>query len=225
MGILDFLFGKRKEAEDRYVPAGIEEDYRKKFYRLENIKCRAFGNGLMLAPYDAAAYFELPDAQVISAFANTPKIKRFLPGLSFETEASTRNMLKQCMLKVESQLGVTYVIRGASVSVPIGMIFVNTPLYNRSAINLAIWTIDFYMSDQFQHKGYMYKALVRVLPEIRIAMGAKKIYALVDTDNYECQKLIGNGLFKRINVSGFENRNNGQPPLVYMADLLSLDNA
>lgn len=200
---------------------GIKEDLRQKFYELEDIKYRSMGGDLMLAPYDAQAYFNYPDASILPALANTVKIRRFLPGLGFNDEKSTKERLKGYMLKAESQLGVTYVIRSSNI--PVGMIMVNSPLYNKNTMGLAIWTVDFYISEILEHKGVMFAALLRVLNEMKTAMGAKEVYATVDKDNEDCKRLLGKGLFTLIDNTGFKNRDkSSEPPLVYMIDLSTI---
>ena len=196
----------------------LVEDNRTIFYALKDIKYRQMGPGLMLAPYDAMAYFQYPDASVLPNLTNTDKIKRFLPGLGFSNEDSCRKRLMGFMHKTEKQLGVTYVLRYNNI--PIGMVFVNTPLYNKKTINLAIWTIDFYISEMMEHHGIMYNAVVRVLNEMKTVMSAKYVYAMVDQDNTDCINLLGNGLFTEIDNTGFRSsNNNGAAPMVYMIDL------
>lgn len=226
MGLFDFLNNGKKKGE-RQEPKqiitednafSIHQDNRKTFYRIEDIRRRSMGGDLMLSPYDAEAYFTYPDAAVLPLLANTDKIKRFLPGLGFTDESSTKKRLEGFMYKVEKQLGVTYVIRGSNV--PIGMVIVNSPLYNSKAINLAIWTIDFYISEAFEHKGIMYQSILRVLNDMKSVMGATVVYALVDRENVDCKKLLGSGLFEQVDNAGFKNADNSEvPPLVYMIDL------
>lgn len=197
--------------------AKINEDHRKRFYNLEDIKYRSMGKDLMLAPYDAFSFFNYPDAEVLPQLTNSEKIRRFLPGLGFTDEASTKKRLQSFIYKVENQLGVTYVIRFSNI--PFGMIFVNTPLYNQKTMNLAIWTIDFYISDIYEHKGLMYHSIVRTLNEMKEAMGAKEVYAIVDKNNHDCINVIGKGLFQSVDNTGFHDGRGGEAPLVYMIDL------
>ncbi|MBR4560325.1 MAG: GNAT family N-acetyltransferase [Bacteroidales bacterium] len=196
----------------------IKQDNRKSFYRLEDIRYRSMGGDLMLCPYDAEAFINYPDASVLPLLANTEKINRFLPGLGFSDESTTKKRLEGYLHKTEKQLGVTYVIRGSNV--PIGMIFINSPLYNSKTINLAIWTIDFYITEAFEHRGIMYNSIIRVLNEMKTIMGVTEVYALVDRDNIDCRKLLGNGLFEQVDNKGFSNSDRSKPaPLVYMIDL------
>lgn len=197
--------------------SSIIEDFRTQFYNLEDIKFRSMGNDLMLAPYDAFSYFNYPDAEVLPILANSQKIQHYLPGLGFTDKVSTKKRLESFMLKTENQLGVTYVIRVSNM--PVGMVLVNTPLYNKKTINLAIWTIDFYISEAYEHTGLMYHSILRVLNEMKNFMGAKAVYAMVDKKNYDCINVIGKGLFNQIDNTGFHDGRGGDAPLVYMIDL------
>ena len=228
MGLLDSLFGNSKKEKDRNqtitytagtkLPADVIEDNRSSFYSLADIKHRRLGPGFMLSPYDAQAYYEFQDAIFLPAIANTDKIKRFLPGLGFTNDVECKKRLKGYLYKTEQQLGVTYVIRYNNN--PAGMIFVNSPLYNKQTINLSIWTIDFFIWEKMEHNGIMYNSILRVLNEMKTAMGAKYVYAMVDQDNTDCINLLGNGLFKKIDNTGFRSSNsNDAAPLVYMINL------
>ena len=197
------------------------EDNRSHFYELEDIKYRLIGSDLMLAPYDAQFFFNAPDCKILPILANTEKIRRFLPNLRFADEESTKKVLESYLYKTENQLGVTYVIRLKNM--PIGMVFVNTPLYNAKSIGKAIWSIDFFIGEPFEHKGIVYTSLVRVLNEMKKNMGAKVVYALVDQDNHDCINLIGKGLFKKVDIEGLVNSQGGQPPFVYFIDIEHTD--
>lgn len=198
----------------------IAEDHRTSFYRLEDIKSRPMGEELMLAPYDVFSLKNYPDSDVLPAIANSDKINRFLPNLGFKDKESTQKHLIGYIMKTEAQLGVTYFIRYNNI--PIGMIFVNTPIYNKKAINLAIWTIDFFISEMLEHEGIVYNSILRVLNEIKTVMNAKVVYALVDQDNHDCINVIGKGLFEKVNIEGFENNENGLSPFVYKIDVSNI---
>ena len=195
----------------------IVEDHRTTFYELENIKYRSMGGDLMLAPYDFNFYLEALDAKILPMLTNTDRIRRFLPGLGFDDEESTKKHLKGYLLQTENQLGVAYFIRLKNL--PIGLVHVDTPLYNEKVIGKAIWTIDFFIAENFEHKGIMFNAVVRVLNEMKNAMGAKVVYALVDQDNIDCVNFMSKGLFKRVSSDGFINKGGGVPPFVYMIDI------
>ena len=195
----------------------IVEDHRTAFYELENIKYRSMGSDLMLAPYDFNFYLEAPDAKILPTLTNTDRIHRFLPGLGFDDEESTKNHLKGYLFQTENQLGVAYFIRLKNI--PIGLVHVDTPLYNKKVIGKAIWTISFFIAEPFENQGIMYNAVLRVLNEMKNAMNAKVVYALVDQDNKDCISFLGKGLFKRVSSDGFLNNSGVLPPFVYMIDI------
>lgn len=199
----------------------IVQDSRKSFYALEDIKPMSIGESWQVAPYDAFWYFQVPDAAILPSLTNTTKIKKFLPGLGFDDEKSAKKKLEGLMLKVEAQMGVTYVIRNQNI--PMGMIFVNSPLYNKQTINLSVWTVDFFISEMVEHKGVMFQSLIRVLNAMKVSMEAKNVYALVDENNADCIKLLGNGLFTKVDNTGFaDNATGSKKPLVYMIDLTKI---
>lgn len=227
MGLFDFFKEKKKNSESNILisveqdvaKSHIKDDQRSTFYNLEDIKTRSMGPELMLTPYDGFFLMKFgdADAQSLTMLAKSEKIQRFLPGLGFTDKETTKKRLMSYILKTESQLGVTYIIRGSNF--PIGMIFVNSPMYNKKTMNLAVWTIDFFIADFFEHKGIMYRSIIRVLNEMKNAMGAKEVYAIVDRNNADCINVIGNGLFHQEDNNGFHDGRGGEDPLVYMIDL------
>ena len=124
------------------------------------------------------------------------------------------------MLKTEAQMGPTYVIRYRNF--PVGMIFVDAPLYNKNAIGVPIWTVDFFIAESFEHKHIMYNSLARVLSQMKTAMRADYVYALVDEANTDCLNIIDNGLFSRVDNTGFATHGSEKKPLVFMIDLTKM---
>ena len=191
------------------------------YYNLEDIRSMRMGESLMIAPYDAGWLLQAPDSQVLPLFANSEKIRRFLPGLGFETEETCRKQLEAICIKTEGGLGFTYFIRLQNF--PIGMITINSPIYNEKTMNLRIWSVDFFIAEQYEHQGLMFNALVRVLNQLK-AMGANFIYALVDVENTSCIRLL-QGLFKdEIENTHFASRNPGEDkPRVFVLDLSTIN--
>ena len=129
-------------------------DFRASFYALKGIKVMSIGESWQIAPYDAFWYFQYPDATILPSLTNTSKIKKFLPWLGFDDENSAKKRLEGFMLKVEAQMGGTYVIRNVS-------------------------------------------------------MGAQNVYTMVDENNIDCIKLIGNGLFAKVDKCRICKQRNG----------------
>lgn len=198
-----------------------QEPFKHSYYRLEDIKSMRMGESLMIAPYDAGWLLQAPDSQVLPLFANSEKIRRFLPGLGFETEESCRKQLEAICIKTEGGLGFTYFVRLQNF--PIGMITVNSPIYNEKTMNLRIWSIDFFITEQYEHKGLMFNALARVLNQLK-GMGIQRVHALVDVENTSCIRLL-KGLFKEeIDNTHFASRNPGDAkPRVFVIDLSTIN--
>ncbi len=186
-----------------------EEPVETSYYNLEDIKVMKMGD-FMICPYDAGWYFQVPDAKILTKFANTDKIRRFLPGLDFSTEKKSKKTLESLFLRAELDMGFTHVIRYNNF--PIGMISINSPSYNKMFMHLHVWSIDLFIVDMFEHKGIMYNALLKVLNQLK-GMGAQYIYAFVDATNTSSLKLLGNGLFQEVdNCLGVN-------PRIFMIDL------
>ena len=193
-----------------------QEPKRESYYNLEDIKTMKMED-YMICPYDAGWFFQAPDAEVIPTLANSTEIRKYLPGLKLDTAKSCKNTLKECLMKTEAGLGITYVIRHQNF--PIGMIILSSPLYNEKAINLRIWTIDFFIIKMFEHHGIMYNSLKKVLYQVK-NMNAKYVYATIDQTNKACINLLGNGFFTEIDNSHFYNKEAiGEKPLVYRINL------
>ena len=194
----------------------FQEPQKDSYYNLEDVKTMRMGD-YMICPYDAMWYFQAPDSSIIPTLANTEEIRRYLPGLNFETEESCKKTLEACLMKTEAGLGITYVIRNQNY--PIGMIMLNSPKYNEKVINLRIWTVDFFITKMFEHKGIMYKSLHKVLNQIK-GMDVNYLYATLDKSNTSCKNLLGNGFFTEIDNSHFYNKEAvEEKPLVYRINL------
>jgi RimJ/RimL family protein N-acetyltransferase len=210
-----------KEEIPNSVSGIKQEPIRQSYYRLEDIKSMRMGESLMIVPYDAGWLLQTPDYKILPLFANSEKIRRFLPGLGFETEESCRKKLEAICVKTEAGLGFTYFIREQGV--PIGMITVDSPLYNAKAMNLRIWSVDFFIIEHCEHQGYMFNALARVLNQLK-GMGIQRVHALVDVQNTSCIRLL-KGLFQQeIDNTHFASRNPGDAkPRVFVIDLSTIN--
>lgn len=205
MGLLDSILGKKEMSEAQCFDISD----------LVQISC---GAGFVLCPYDYGWLIEAPDAKIFNMLANTDKIKKYLPGLDFSTEEKANKTLLSLLVRTEAQMGFTYIIRQNNI--PIGLINVDTPLYNKSFLGIKIWTIDFFILPEFEHQHIMFNTLLRLLDLLKTRIGVEKIHALVDPQNSECLNLISNGLFVEINNSGFVNKvSKGNIPRVFEMDL------
>ena len=156
--------------------SSFEEDNQTSFFQFGDICLRKMGSELCVAPYDTKA----SDADVLHLIADTPEIKKHLPGLNFSDTEQSKKALQGYMFQTETQIDITYVIRQGNF--PIGMIYVHTPKYNIHVVGLKIWTIDFFIASIFDHKGIMKHSLIRVKEQMKSAMGVSKAYALTEPD-------------------------------------------
>jgi len=243
MGLLDFLFGKKEETENKPTQVSsrpisspvsdaasnvasprIEQCFDPVTFPISQVRVKKLGE-IDLAPYDAFWYSSVPDAMLLPLFANTDKIKRFLPGMDFSSETAAKETLKGYMLRTEMGLGVTYVIR--SQNIPMGMIFVNTPNYNQKAMNLYIWTVDFFMFEANEHQGIMFNCLAQVLAIMQQNFRVPKVYAIVNAANSDCINLLynpRNPLFTEEDNFGFKDKDHpGSAPRVFSIDLRKIN--
>lgn len=203
----------------------IVESQRSSYYKTDEIKSISMGENLMIAPYDAMWYFEYlyNDSKFLPLIANSNAIHKYLPGLNFSNQEMTKKTLIGFMLRTEKGLGFTYFIRMNNV--PIGMITVNSPLYNSNpnVLNLNIWTLDFFIAEPFEHKGIMHGALLRVLNQLN-GMGINNVYCVVDASNASCLNFLTNrGLFDEADNAAFKDRNDSQnKPRVFVVDLSTI---
>lgn len=202
----------------------VEEPKQLSYYQTKGIKSMSMGRNLMISPYDAMWYYEFldTDSKLLPLFANSNAIRKYLPGLNFSNPESTKKTLLGHILRTEKGFGFSYFIRINNA--PIGMILVNSPLYNghSNVLNLNIWTIDFFIAEAFEHKGIMYAALLRVLNQLK-NMKVTKIYCMVDSANISCINLINQGLFEEVDNGGFHDRNNPMNiPMLFGIDLSTI---
>lgn len=198
----------------------MEQNYKKLYFKTSDLIQIPCGD-IRLCPYDFGWFTQVPDAQLLSMLANTDRIRKYLPGLDFSSEEKAQKTLEGLVMRPELQLGFTYMIRQENI--PIGMINIDTPLYNSKATGIAIWTIDFFLLPQFEHQHIMYASMLRILDLLKTKIGVNKIYALVDTSNAECLNLVGKGLFMEVDNTHFKNKEvGGYKPKVFELELIKI---
>ena len=220
----DVVDSTHKMNTNNSICAKIEECDSPLSFSLSNVKSIDMG-GLKLVPYDAYWYFSVPDATVLNLLANTDKLKEFMPGVDFSTEEKAKKALEGYMLRTEQGLGITYVIRNQNI--PVGMIFVNTPKYNKIALNLNIWTVDFFAMKSIEHKKIMFNCLCQILSVMKSDFNVPKVYALVNKANIDCLKLIHHPqypLFEEIDNTSFKDKDHpGESPRVFVLNLATMN--
>jgi RimJ/RimL family protein N-acetyltransferase len=135
------------------------------------------------------------DALIFDTFV-TDDIKQFIPGLPVFTGTPSENYFSTLPLKMAYGAGVVLAIR--YVAGLAGLIILDTPLYNRGALGLEVWSIDFFILQPFRGHKLIMKALYHTLKMCKYQMGIDKIYASVDKRNTKCMHIIEKFYFQHI---------------------------
>ena len=185
-------------------------------YKLENLTAMPLGQGLMLAPYDAQRYFELgeTDAQLLSMLSDDA-IKRYLPNMDLSTKESALKFLSNLPLLTETGLSIAYSITANNM--PIGFIFIHTPIFNES-IGLNKWTLTFFMLPPMRGKGLMVASLRRVLYLLKAKLGVSEVYATADKTNTVSHKILQAVYFEPTDIHDVANQG-----VTYVCNLDSLN--
>lgn len=201
----------------------IEEPLRHSYYDLSNVKVMKIDDHFSVAPYDARWLFQVQDDKILPIITNSERIRKFLPNINFKDAESAKNTLTNIVKRTELGYGITYFIRENNI--PIGMVFVNSPLSNRvhDAMNLNVWSVDFFMWEMYEGRCIMFNSLLRIFNQLK-DMGVKRVYALVDISNTQCMRLMKNGLFTEVDNSHFRSREvGGSKPKAFVIDLTISD--
>lgn len=176
------LFNKKK-AEPLAGPSVVN-----KWFSLESVRTIGCGS-FMLVPYDAMWFNEVLDADsmMLHLLGNSKRISDFFR-IDFSSQDKVKQFLQGAMLSVEIGVSITYVIRAQNY--PLGVIIVNTPTKSFKTFQFKEWTLDFFMLDGFENKGYMTSALPRILKVLKEQMHVDEVYFIVDPRNEPCLSLL-----------------------------------
>ncbi len=154
-------------------------------------------------------------------FQTSPNIRKFLPTLNLGSEEDIKQFTKVTTLRTMSGLQFTYGIFFNNILA--GMIFVDSPAFNKPAIGLNEWTLDFFVFGAFEGQGFMGTALPRMMMFLQGTIGVENFYLLVDQDNVRCIKLIQGFPIDNVDNSGFKNiESQSRPPLVFECPLSTI---
>lgn len=147
-------------------------------------------------------------------FKMSSNVQTFLPSLNFGSEEGLKQFSKVTMFRTMAGLQFTYgIYLNRAIT---GMIFVNTPAFNKTAMGLNEWTLDFFVFAPFEGQGIMRTALPRMMMFLQKEIGVRTFYLLVDEDNERCINLIQKFPIDDIDNSGFKNLDGqSNPPLVF----------
>ena len=154
-------------------------------------------------------------------YKTSSNVQKFLPTLDFSSVKSIEQFSKVTMLRTTTGLQFTYGIYLNGILT--GMIFVNTPAFNKTSMGLNEWTLDFFLFAPFEGQGFMRTALPRMMMFLQKKIGVKTFYLLVDEENERCINLIQQFPIDEIDNSGFKNlESQSNPPLVFECPLSTI---
>ena len=86
-------------------------------------------------------------------FKTSINVQKYLPSLDFSSKESIEQFSRVTMLRTTTGLQFTYGIYMNGIIV--GMIFVNTPTFNKTSMGLNEWSLDFFVFAPFEGQGIM----------------------------------------------------------------------
>ena len=166
-----------------------------KYFRLEQIVSMAIGKEVLLKPVDAGIlvneYNELDTIPIIAK--EDSDLRKYLPGMDLSTKESTQSFFFKLVQLSEWGQQFGYTIRLGSIVV--GLVFINTPDYNKNSIGFDGWTIDFATFPMFQRKHMMSGVLPHILAFLKNTLNVDTLYAVVNQENYKCINLLTKACF------------------------------
>lgn len=190
MGFFDFLFGKKKESQDKVscTPNQIDNIIGK-YFSLEQIRQVPMGE-VRLQPIDARLVCDSNSQELVATLAKaSPDVKKYLPNMNLSSTSEVAKFFRNFYTKTEFGYGFGYAIKMGDDGY-LGFIFVHTPDDNKFGINFPKWTIDFCLFEPFRGHGIMLQSLSRVLYILKSEMGVREVYAYVDESNHNCLKFL-----------------------------------
>ena len=153
--------------------------------------------GFSLHPYTQleAEQFAVPDAQTFDAFT-TEDIRMFLPGLPIFSGTSAEKYFSILPQKDIMGAGKAFAIRFNSGFV--GMIILDSPIYNSYSLGLDVWSIDFFILEPFRGRKVIMESLYRMLELSKKHLQIDKLYASVDKRNAKCIHVLERFYFEHI---------------------------
>ena len=154
-------------------------------------------------------------------FKTSTNVHKFLPTLDFSSVKSIEQFSRITMLRTFTGLQFTYGIY--QMGIIVGMIFVNTPAFNKSSMGLNEWTLDFFIFAPFEGQGLMRIALPRLMMFLQKNLGVETFYLLVDEENERCINLIQHFPIYEVDNCGFMNiENQSKPPIIFECPLSTI---
>lgn len=154
-------------------------------------------------------------------FKTSSNVQRFLPVLDFSSVEKIEQFSRVTMIRTISGLQFTYGIYYNSILD--GMIFVNTPFFNKQSMGLNEWTLDFFIFAPFEGQGFMRTALPHMMMFLQQTLNVETFYLLIDEENERCVNFISQFPFDEMDNSRFKNKETlSCPPRVFECPLSTI---
>jgi RimJ/RimL family protein N-acetyltransferase len=154
-------------------------------------------------------------------FKTSINVQKYLPSLDFSSKESVEQFSRVTMLRTTTGFQFTYGIYLNGIIV--GMIFINTPAFNKTSMGMHEWSLDFFVFAPFEGQGFMQIALPRMMMFLQKNIGVKTFYLLIDEDNKRCINLISRFPFDEMENSRFINKEElSRPPRVFECPLSTI---
>ena len=165
----------------------------------ESLSPILLSGGFSLHPYTQleAEQFAVSDAQTFDAYT-TEDIRMFLPGLPIFSGTSAEKYFSFLPQKDNMGAGKAFAIRFNSGFV--GMIILDSPIYNRYSLGLDVWSIDFFILEPFRGRKVIMEYMYRMLELCKKRLHIEKLYASVDKRNAKCIHVLESFYFVYIQV-------------------------
>ena len=197
-----------------------KQNITERYYKLSQLKPIQCGSQFSLTPIDAGFLVEEDLEAIVKLAKGSPRLQQFLPNMDLRSVESVSKFFMGLCIKTESFLGFGYAIRYNNFI--IGMIFVNTPLFNKNAIRLDKWTLDFFFFQPFEGNGLMHQFLLRFLHFLQQFFNLDEILCIVDQNNSRCLSLMNKLPFDEIDNSLFCTIGSSKKPRVFSVDLSTI---
>lgn len=190
MEVVNKFFPKKNNDVPPLVPAPKPSNG--KYFTIDQIRQIPLG-GLRLQPLDAGIVFDSQQQEIVKLMASrSPRIKKYLPNLDLSSNEAIAKYFTTLCMKTEMGLEFGYSIKLSQHGDLgyLGFIFVHTPALNEVAINFPHWTVDFCMFEGFEGRSFMRGCLKHVLKLLKEQMNVADVFAIVDSDNERCLRLM-----------------------------------
>lgn len=181
-----------------------------------NLSTIFLSGGYSLHPYtqSEAERFAKFDGQTFDAFT-TEDIHMFLPGLPIFSGTSAEKYFNALPQKDTLGAGKAFAIRYNNGFV--GLIILDSPLYNSFSLGLDVWSVDFFILEPFRGRKIIMESMYRILELCKNDLKIDKLYASVDKRNTKCIHILERFYFKYL-----QDDTTGRGAL-YMCDLSLLN--